>query len=221
MAQRTCSIDGCDKRSFSRTWCQMHYKRWWKTSTTERLPRKASPCSIDGCSDVVQARGWCHKHYARWHRHGGPLVVLESTGNTGNTTPLEMRLWPKVEKTKTCWLWTGNTYRNGYGQVYRGPGEGSALVHRVVWQMLVGPIPEGLEIDHLCRVRLCVNPAHLEPVTRAENMARTYKVGPSGLFGNHNKQKAHCPRGHPYDDENTYTPPSGGRYCRTCQANRR
>lgn len=73
-----------------------------------------------------------------------------------------------------CWLWLGyvNTRRGGYGEVYvRG---GMKLAHRAVYELLVGPIPKGLEIDHLCRTRCCVNPNHLEPVTRAENMRRMW-----------------------------------------------
>ena len=77
---------------------------------------------------------------------------------------LYQRFWAKVNKTDTCWLWTASTL-NGYGQIKAGGRFGKILLaHRVAYEMLVGPIPEGLQLDHLCRVTLCVNPKHLEPV---------------------------------------------------------
>ena len=80
--------------------------------------------------------------------------------------------------------------------------------HRVSWELLVGPIPEGLELDHLCRNHGCVNPDHLEPVTHAVNVRR-------GRGGTSWAQKKHCPQGHPYDDANTYLY-RGRRSCREC-----
>lgn len=109
-----------------------------------------------------------------------------------------------------CWLWTGYVDRDGYGRQNEG-----RLAHRLMYEALVGPIPEGLTIDHLCRVRHCVNPAHLEPVTLRENVLRGY-----GLGGNQ-ARRTHCPQGHPYDEENTYKAPgSRRRYCRACQRTR-
>ena len=111
-----------------------------------------------------------------------------------------------------CWLWPGGTNGRGYGiiGVKRGPGEGSRMlyVHRVMYEKYVGPIPDGLEIDHLCRVRNCANPTHLEAVTRAENVRRQRAV------------ITHCPEGHEYNDENTAITVAGKRRCRTCDRNR-
>src|SRR6266496_2265386 len=90
---------------------------------------------------------------------------------------LVTRFWAKVDRSggsRACWLWTGKTGRDGYGRI--GLGGRGALVrvraHRFAYELLIGPIPDGLQIDHLCRVRHCVNPAHLEPVTQRENILR-------------------------------------------------
>lgn len=93
--------------------------------------------------------------------------------------PLE-RFWPKVRKEPSpsgCWIWTGAIRRgDGYGEFHARQGM-SRLAHRVAYEPLVGPVPDGLQIDHLCRVRRCVNRAHLEPVTHAENVRRGSAVG--------------------------------------------
>lgn len=126
--------------------------------------------------------------------------------------PPEQRFWLKVHKTETCWLWTDEPGRNGYG--YLRVGNRFRTAHRYAYELLVGPISEGLELDHLCRVPLCCNPAHLEPVTHAENIRR-------GVAAERKRAKTHCQRGHPYDEANTYwhRKPDGTirqRTCRTC-----
>lgn len=95
-----------------------------------------------------------------------------------------------------------STQRSGYGQTW--DGQKVLLAHRVAYELAVGPIPEGLHIDHLCRNRACVNPKHLEPVTCLENVRRGAAV------------KTHCPHGHEYTPENSYHHPAGGRICRIC-----
>lgn len=108
-----------------------------------------------------------------------------------------------------CWLWLGELIkRTGYGQVGR---EGrNYRAHRLSYELLIGPIPLGLELDHLCKVRHCVNPAHLEPVTGKVNKLR------GDTFNARNAAKTHCPKGHPYDEKNTYMHPRGLRCCRQC-----
>lgn len=118
-----------------------------------------------------------------------------------------------------CIIWTKTKTQDGYGrQMIGSRTDGtrrSALAHVVAYEQEFGPIPEGLELDHLCRVRNCVNPHHLEPVTHQENCRR-------GNAGKYNATKTECANGHPYDEENTYRPPSGGRVCRECvRANKR
>lgn len=123
------------------------------------------------------------------------------------------RFWRKVEPLpwSGCWIWTGAT-SGGYGHV-RLLGE-LKMAHRLSYEMDKGPIPLGLELDHLCRVPCCVNPAHLEPVTTAENTRR-------GRLAEVTRARyariTHCPHGHAYAGNNLGISPNGTRYCRTCQ----
>lgn len=123
-------------------------------------------------------------------------------------TPAEVRALADaylINPRSGCWVWTGKINRRGYG--YAGPNNRAA--HRILYELHVGPIPDGLVIDHLCRNKLCVNPAHLEPVTPKENTLRG--IGPTAV----NALKTHCPKGHPYDDSNTKDR-GHGRECRVC-----
>jgi hypothetical protein len=118
-----------------------------------------------------------------------------------------------------CWLWTASK-SGGYGQFMPGPrGTRPTRAYVVAYEHFVGPIPLGLELDHLCRTRACCNPAHLEPVTHRENVLR----GESPHAAN--ARKTHCVNGHPFDERNTYRrkdKENGRRQCRACcQARRR
>jgi hypothetical protein len=106
-----------------------------------------------------------------------------------------------------CVLWTGYRNSDGYGRI--GVSGRSRAVHRVVYELLAGPIPDGLDIDHLCRVRHCANVAHLEPVTRRVNTMRGETAAAA------NAAKKGCPAGHEYSQDNTYFY-RGRRYCRPC-----
>ena len=108
-----------------------------------------------------------------------------------------------------CLVWIAASTKNGYGRFWSG--NGFVLAHRWLYERWVGPVPAGLEPDHLCRVPACVNPMHLEPVTHAENLARAPITG-----GTINAAKTHCPRGHEYTDENTQIN-RGKRNCRECR----
>lgn len=119
------------------------------------------------------------------------------------------RFWAKVDKSGECWLWTGCLNRDGYGHISDG-----SLAHRFSYEIHVGPIPDGLTIDHLCRSRACVNPDHLEPVTLRTNILRG--TSPSAV----NAVKTHCKNGHPFDSANTRILPEGWRRCRLCERDR-
>jgi hypothetical protein len=119
------------------------------------------------------------------------------------------RFWSKVDFSGECWLWRGTITAEGYGQ-FAVTHDKRAYAHRFAYELVNGAIPEGLTIDHLCRARSCVNPSHMEPVTRAENTLR----GESPSAENH--RKTECARGHAYAAGNTYVDPRGYRHCRVC-----
>lgn len=143
-------------------------------------------------------RGWIKGEPIRFI-HGHRLIL-----------PLEIRFWLLVNKNGPggCWLWTRNASGNGY--CYITTDQGKKGVHVVSYEMLVGPIPEGMQLDHLCRVHPCVNPDHLEVVTQTENILRG-----QGFSAKH-ARKTHCPQGHPYDEANTLITPRRSRSCRAC-----
>lgn len=136
-------------------------------------------CSVPGCTKRQRRRGYCTTHYSRWLTKGDPLAP---TRHYVKGTVAE-RFWPKVDKSGECWLWTGATSIKGYG-IADGLDGRLNNAHRIAWELTNGPIPTGLTLDHTChdpRVcrlgdrcphRLCVNPAHLEPVTQKENVRR-------------------------------------------------
>ena len=173
-------------------------------------------CSVDGCDRPVSARGWCARHYGRWYKHGD---VLADKPIRVWTRSFEERLWRGVDKNGpisdyrpdlgSCWIWKGRLKTTGYGRVWT-EGRRSVPAHVAIYKLLVGPIPDGLFLDHLCRVRACVNPDHLEPVTNRENLLR------GNTFVARNVAVTHCPQGHPYAGDNLYVRPNGKRHCRAC-----
>jgi hypothetical protein len=118
---------------------------------------------------------------------------------------VEERFLSKVNKTDACWLWLGAIDRDGYGRFDRPHDSWGGSAYRFAYEHWVGPLIKGMSIDHLCRVRACVNPAHLEQVSGPINKQRGL---PSLL--------TYCTHGHPFDEANTYWRRTGGRGCRTC-----
>lgn len=202
----TCKEDGCEKPSHRRGWCNMHYTRWQRHGSTAKPVRVSvpSPCHVEGCGGPAYKRGWCNKHYQRWRAHGDPLAI------EGLDRTPEERFWSFVQKTETCWLWTGGR-AEGYGMFWLDGRNVKA--HRFAYELLVAPIPGGLVLDHVaargCRWRHCVNPAHLEPVTQQINILRG--TGPTAA----NALVTHCPAGHEYTPANTRMY-KGQRHCRAC-----
>lgn len=117
------------------------------------------------------------------------------------------RFWAKVEKTANCWLWVAKLDSGGYGQFFLAGKH--RMAHRISYELSVGLIPDGLTLDHLCRVHRCVRPDHLDPVTTRVNILRG--IGPSAL----NATKTHCPKGHPLCGQNLRLE-AGRRRCVVC-----
>lgn len=166
-------------------------------------------CTVDDCARVRRARDFCDMHYQRLRKYGSVDLPIRPTN--------EELFWAKVDKqgpTSThrsdlgpCWIRTAWVQPSGYAfwQVGR---RGKTLAHRYSFELAYGPIATGLHIDHLCRVRACVRPSHLEAVTQAENNRRAAGV---------RVRKTHCPRGHEYAGANLYVTPNKQHACRTCR----
>lgn len=122
------------------------------------------------CGQKAIARSLCQSHYNQWHHANRSKVHRPSESN------YEELFWSSVLVTGCCWYWTKGVQGGGYGE-FHWPSRRTRIVHRIAYELLVGPIPKGLVLDHLCRTRRCVNPDHLEPVTIAENVRRGFRYG--------------------------------------------
>jgi hypothetical protein len=162
-------------------------------------------CTEPGCGGPVSGRGLCSKHYQRLRRTATGKALINGRGLSEPEKFLRF-----VERGEGCWLWTGKIGRSGYGYFALRGGSRiqTTLAHRWSYTHFVGPIPEGLYLDHLCLVKHCVNPAHLEPVTPSENSQRHYYA------------KTTCKNGHPLEGDNLQMRGPNGTYriCRACAA---
>lgn len=168
-------------------------------------------CSVDACERFQYARGWCRLHYGRWRRHG-------SVADRPRAKPIDELFWASIDKAGPtparrpdlgpCWIWTAFIDRDGYG-LFHNRKIGTKRAHRFAYEGSIGPIPEGLVLDHLCRNRACVRPTHLEPVTDKVNAER-------GMVAT----RTHCIRGHEFTERNTYIKSNGTRCCRACRNER-
>ena len=132
-------------------------------------------CTAEGCDRSDLKSAYCGRHYQQIRKRG----AIHITAN--DLSPSE-RFWSKVDKSGQCWDWTATIHKTGYGS-FRFKGK-IALAHRVAFELSKGPIPEGMQIDHTCRQRACVNPDHLRPVTNKQNQENVSGGrNPSGLRG--------------------------------------
>ena len=175
---KECEVNGCNLQARARGWCSLHYQRWRAHGDPEwALP---TVCTVAGCGTGGKiTRGYCIKHYARFKKRGDPLDP--GSRIIGNT---EARFWSKVNKTASCWLWTGGTYSNGYGKFAVGRKRPGPHVYSFV--LHGGVIPTGHVVDHICMTPLCVRPDHLHAVTRKgnnEHMSGAQRNSKSGIRG--------------------------------------
>jgi hypothetical protein len=221
-----CSVDECGSPAAKRGMCNKHYLRWRRYGSVETvLIRKYSPgetCEVEDCSTPPLALGLCRSHYERNAKYGSPTYqptprMRDDGTQVPNAPPNKWtrpvwpdRFWAKVQRGPGCWQWLGTATKknDGYGQI-RLNGR-MVVAHRVAYELVIGPVPPGKSIDHLCRNRLCVNPAHLEAVSPYENFLR----GQSPLVDR--RRQTHCKRGHPLSGENLRIEKTGSRRCVTC-----
>jgi hypothetical protein len=167
----TCSIEDCGKTARARGLCGTHYARWQRLGQTELTPYVTPTCSADGCGVLSSSNGLCSLHDQRMRRFGRTDLLVRPS--------LTHRLAAaSVPSEDGCLIWQGRPGKNGYGRI--SVNNRVFYVHRVSYETHVGPIPEGLTIDHLCRIRMCIEPTHLEPVTLAENTRRELAVRYAG-----------------------------------------
>lgn len=172
---------------------------------------KKRTCAVEDCGRPHKGLGLCTKHYQRWKKSGSTELKPRPSEQE------RFRSKYAAQRGSGCWLWTGTFWPNGYGMfaLERKAGEPPryALAHRYSFELEGRAIPDGLVIDHLCRVRACVNPSHLEPVTTRENLVRG--EGFVGLQA----RRTHCARGnHPLSGANLVVDRNGWRSCRKCRA---
>jgi hypothetical protein len=171
-----------------------------------QVDMEQSTCSVWGCGRSVRCKQRCRRHYDQW---------LRATPQEQRQAPtLRERILAKVVIDENgCWIWQGHIGPKGYGQV-RGLG-GTRPAHQSAYEQWKGPLPKGTEPDHLCKVRSCVNPDHLEAVSHHENLHR------GDTLTARNAAKTHCPQRHPYAGDNLIIRicrnGTLGRVCRTCR----
>src|SRR5690606_19089374 len=153
----------------------------------------------------VKARGLCNRHYLQVQRAGCMHLIKKPRSEPGTSAAdLAKYVLERCKRQGECLVWVGKLTHDGYGVLYGARNVYLGVTHRIAYEGTVGPVPEELEVDHLCRVRNCANPEHLEPVPRSENIRRAKALITA------------CPQGHEYTPENTYWSQGRRRSCRTC-----
>lgn len=186
--------------------CDRHYNRWLKSgATADPIKLVVARCTVAKCPGSVVGWGYCATHYANWRHTGDPLAA---------PVAWRTRFFMKVDRRSDdeCWPWLGAiNATTGYGY-FNQEGQ-TRLAHGVAYEIGIGPVPDGLQLDHQCRNRPCVNWHHLMPVTAHENILRSN--GASAQYA----RRTHCSHGHPFTPENTHWA-ADGRRCLTCAASK-
>lgn len=161
-----CSIEGCGRKHQAKTYCLTHYRRWQRGDDLSEPITVIDPtrgCAFEGCERPYKSNGYCGTHYERL-RTGRDLVSVDERKKYSSDREKYLDNIQILDS--GCWEWTGGR-STSYG-VIRAGGR-SIMTHRYAYEEFIGPIPEGMEVDHQCRNRLCSNPEHLKAVTRKEN----------------------------------------------------
>lgn len=164
-----CTVSGCSRTRVYRETCKAHYRRLRASGSVGsgqirvKLPLSGF-CSVDPCEEIPVAKGLCAAHYRRASLYGNPI------GKPVRRSDLE-KFFDHVTFTADCWLWSGMK-RKGYGRFAFPKRTTYVSAHRWLFEIVVGRVPDGFELDHLCRTPACVNPDHLEAVTHSENLRR-------------------------------------------------
>lgn len=231
---RSCRAADCPKPPRSVGLCDTHYQylRLWgdPLGSAPKRPSAVDPfryelpsvCEVDGCGETAYGVGYCRQHYNQYRKHGspfGPQVDRPRAPYPPRSATPEQRFWMKVDRNGPvsrlrpdlgeCWIWIGALSDDGYGLFRASTEEKRKYAHRYAWEMSGRSLVARLTLDHLCAVRPCVRPEHLDQVTQAVNAARSQGVCAS------NARKTHCKRGHEFTPENTM-PGRRGRVCRAC-----
>ena len=190
-AKKICSFNECGRKAESKTLCHTHYVqlRAGRPLTPIREFGQDKRCSFDGCEKPHRAHGLCDGHYiqARKGQDLRPLVDL--------SIDPEKRFWGSVSKDQECWLWLGNLTKDGYG-VWRVNSK-AFRAHRHSYEISVGEIPEGKQIDHICHRRSCVNPSHLRLASNKQNRenlsgaSRNSRTGVRGVQERNGRYRAY------------------------------
>ena len=181
----TCAISTCKRSPARRGWCNRHYRRWLKHGDPETVKKAPNGtyegCFVDECERAHHAKGYCNVHYGRVKHHGDPLAGQRFRSVSDD--PLERIAHYSEPQPDGCVYWTGPLQPNGYG--YLSFANVRVMAHVFAYTQQVGPVPDGLDLDHQCHNRdrscpggwdcphrRCINVKHLEPATRSENMLR-------------------------------------------------
>jgi len=189
MTNVTCAVAECCNVIAAKGLCESHYARNRRYgSPLIDKTRKRSLCTIDGCEKMARAHRLCDMHETRVRRHGTPTVTVNAPRDATLDERLRWTGWTVTEA--GCWEWKGSRRNGGYGEV--ATGNGAAVASRAAYEAWVAPVPEGKDICHTCDNPPCINPKHLFPGTRRENMQDATRKGrlPNGEASHHAKLTA-------------------------------